>query len=239
MSGSGASMIQRGTSTSIPPTRSRARSGRLCRRVAAVEALLLGLSIGLAAGISPGPLLFLVITSALRDGWRAGALAACAPLVTDLAVVALTLVVLSHLPHQALAALGVVGGLFVVWMGIQTLREAPSASLDSTGATALPPHALRRAATVNILSPHPWVSWSTALGPLTVRTWRGSELGAVALVAGFYVMLIGAKVAVAVLAGSSSHRLSERGYRAALRGAALLLAAAGVALVAEFLPQLV
>jgi len=146
-----------------------------------VEALLLGLSIGLAAGISPGPLLFLVV--------------------------------LSHLPHQALAALGVVGGLFVVWMGIQTLREAPSASLDPTGATALPPHALRRAATVNILSPHPWVSWSTVLGPLTVRTWRGSELGAVALVAGFYVMLIGAKVAVAVLVGR--------------------------ALVAEFLPQLV
>ena len=37
-----------------------------------MEALILGATIGLAAGISPGPLLFLTITPALRSGSRAG-----------------------------------------------------------------------------------------------------------------------------------------------------------------------
>lgn len=204
-----------------------------------MEALLLGLGIGFAAGISPGPLLFLVITSALRGGWRAGALAACAPLVTDLLVVAGTLLVLDHLPHRALAVLGVVGGFVVAWTGVQTYREATRASL-ARGRELAPPaaHALRRAATVNLLSPHPWISWATALGPLTLHTWRGGHGAAVALVAGFYVTLVGAKVAVAVLAGGTGHRLGDRGYRLALRLAAVLLVAAGAALAVEFAPQL-
>ena len=36
-----------------------------------MDALVLGLTIGLAAGVSPGPLLLLVIIQTLRSGWRA------------------------------------------------------------------------------------------------------------------------------------------------------------------------
>ena len=52
-----------------------------------MDALILGATIGLAAGISPGPLLFLTITSALRSGARAGVIVACAPLLSDIVVV--------------------------------------------------------------------------------------------------------------------------------------------------------
>jgi threonine/homoserine/homoserine lactone efflux protein len=105
-----------------------------------VDALFLGLTIGLAAGVSPGPLLVLVITSTLRSGWRAGALAACAPLLSDAIVVGGVLLVLDRLPERSLSVLGVVGG---------------------------PSPALRQAALVNVFSPHPWLTWATALGPLT------------------------------------------------------------------------
>ena len=43
-----------------------------------IAALLLGISYGFAAGISPGPLLALVITQTLKRGWRAGNLIALA-----------------------------------------------------------------------------------------------------------------------------------------------------------------
>src|SRR5689334_17746766 len=48
-------------------------------RVAAVEMVAVGLALGLAAGVSPGPLMVLVITQALRGGWRAGVVTAAAP----------------------------------------------------------------------------------------------------------------------------------------------------------------
>jgi threonine/homoserine/homoserine lactone efflux protein len=201
-----------------------------------VDGLVLGLTIGFTAGISPGPLLFLTITSALRSGARAGVIVACAPLVSDLAVVTLTLLVLGQLPSTALSVIGVVGGLFMGWLGVRTWIEARTASLSQ--ARAQPPpstfRALREGALVNLLSPHPWVAWATALGPLTLAAWRDEPAGAVVFVAGFYVMLVGAKVAVALLAGQGRQRLGDRGYRIALRAAGVLLAASGVALVVEF-----
>lgn len=205
-----------------------------------MEALLLGLTIGFAAGVSPGPLLFLTITSSLRSGTRAGVLVALAPLLTDALIVGLVLVVLDRLPGWTLAALGVVGGLFVVWTGVQTLREARTAGLSAAreGEAAGALEALRRGAVVNFLSPHPWITWATALGPLTVSTWRESAPSGVALVGGFYVMLVGSKVAIAVLVGRARHRLSDRGYRRALVLAGALLLVAGVVLLVEFTPQL-
>ncbi|HET8614449.1 MAG TPA: LysE family translocator [Actinomycetales bacterium] len=206
-----------------------------------MEALAVGLTIGLAAGISPGPLLVLVITSSLKSGWRAGALAACGPLLSDVFIVGTTLLVLDHLPHRTLPALGVVGAAFIVWTGAQTIREARDATLSPDGtARALTPFAAwRQAATVNVLSPHPWVAWATALGPLVVSTWRDSHPSAIWLVAGFYVTLVGAKIAVAALVAGGRRHLHDTGYRRALVASGVLLVLAGVALAVEFAPQLV
>jgi threonine/homoserine/homoserine lactone efflux protein len=201
-----------------------------------VDGLILGATIGLTAGISPGPLLFLTITSALRSGARAGVIVACAPLVSDLVVVTLTLLVLGQLPDVALSVIGVVGGLFMGWLGVRTWVEARTASLSQAREESSPPtwRALRQGAVVNALSPHPWVAWATALGPLTLAAWRDQPAGAVVFVAAFYVMLVGAKVVIALLAGQGRQRLSDPGYRTALRVAGLLLVASGVALLVEF-----
>jgi threonine/homoserine/homoserine lactone efflux protein len=200
-----------------------------------LDGLILGATIGLTAGISPGPLLFLTITSALRSGARAGVIVACAPLVSDVVVVGLTLLVLGQLAEETLAVVGVVGGLFMAWLGWRTWVEARTASLSGARAADQPStlRALREGTVVNLLSPHPWVAWTTALGPLTVAAWRDQPTGAVVFVAGFYVMLIGAKIAIALLAGQGHQRLGDRGYRTALRVAAVLLGLSGIALVVE------
>src|SRR5690606_40679233 len=52
-----------------------------------LAALTSGLGMGLAAGVSPGPLLVLVVTSTLRGGLRNGIAVAAAPLLSDLVVV--------------------------------------------------------------------------------------------------------------------------------------------------------
>jgi threonine/homoserine/homoserine lactone efflux protein len=246
-----------------------------------VDALGWGLALGLAASISPGPLLVLVVTSALRSGWRSGVLTACAPLLSDAVVVTVTLLLLDRLPVRALGVLGVVGAVFVVHSGVQTIREARSASLatpaapppadgpaspdsphapqDSPLASPEPPRAsqgspprgtlnsilppgsdnsgslaLRRAVLVNLLSPHPWIAWATALGPLTITTWRASAVSGAALVIGFYLTLIGGKVVIALLVARGRRRLGDTGYRRALTAAGALLVLAGLAMGVEF-----
>ena len=55
----------------------------------------IGIGLGLAAGISPGPLLTLVISTTLERGFRAGTRIAIAPLITDAPIIVVTLLILS------------------------------------------------------------------------------------------------------------------------------------------------
>ena len=202
-----------------------------------MELILVGLAIGLAAGISPGPLMVLVVTQTLRSGWRAGLLTAAAPLITDAVVILGVVLVLRALPTWALPVMGVLGGAFVIWSGIESWREARSGHVTTGSDTGSTLEALRRASIVNLLSPHPWLTWATVLGPLTLSAWHRSPTAGVALVVGFYVSLVGAKAIVAALTAGGRSRLTEAGYRRAMRAGAVLLVVAGIALIAEFLPQ--
>ena len=94
-----------------------------------MEALLVGLSLGAAAGISPGPLLVLVVTSSLRGGWPAGVLAAAAPLVSDAVIVTGTLLVLDRLPDATLAYIACARGC-----GVMTAAPLTNASANAAWA---------------------------------------------------------------------------------------------------------
>ncbi len=111
---------------------------------------LFGLTIGWAAGISPGPLNLLVVQSALRSGTAAGAMVAIAPLITDAPIVALSLLVASTVPAGVLTALSTAGGLYLIWLGIAEWRSSGEPILD-----AAPGSHLRRGVVANLLSPHP------------------------------------------------------------------------------------
>lgn len=204
-----------------------------------MDPFLIGLALGIGAGVSPGPLFVLVVTSALRSGWRAGALAALAPVVSDLVVVAGVLLVLDLLPDRALPVLAVAGGLFLLWTAFVTVRDARTATLEVSAEERRRAgrQALWQAGLLNLLSPHPWLFWATVLGPLAVSTWRTSTIGAVLLVGAFYIGIVGAKVLLAVVVAGGRRWLTDRSYRRLLVIAGLLLAAVGVLVLVEFLPQ--
>lgn len=195
-----------------------------------MNALLLGLSLGLGAGLAPGPLLALVIRSTLQEGVSAGVRVAFSPLLTDLPIIVLALVLAGSLPDRALAGLGVVGGAFVIWLGVEALRESPAPAELERGAAAAQRQILRGALT-NALSPHPWVFWITVGAPILAQ--HGTGGGAAFLVA-FYGLLIGTKVAVAVILHAGRDRLARgRGFAVVLRASALLLLGTGVVLLLD------
>lgn len=192
--------------------------------------LAVGLSLGLGAGLAPGPLLALVIRSTLQHGRAAGVRAACGPLVTDLPIIVLALSLAVSLPTNVLGGLGVVGGGFVVWLGVEALRETPD-PMEASTQVPVPRRDLLQAALVNALSPHPWLFWITVGAPVLGQAGAG---GGALFLGGFYLLLIGTKAAIAVALGSHRERLLRgRGYTLALRGSALLLVATGIVLVVE------
>lgn len=201
-----------------------------------MSALLLGLSLGFASGISPGPMLVLVLTTALQWGARHGVAVAAAPLLSDLPIVAVSLLTLGRMPGRVVSGMGIVGGLFIVALGVQAMRDSRTATLTPDPGTT-PPSAwsgLRKGAAVNLMNPHPWLAWITAFGPLTLTTWRDSRPAAVALLVGFYAALVGAKALIAILVGGGRHLLTPPRYRVAVLLSGVALAALGVVMVVEF-----
>jgi threonine/homoserine/homoserine lactone efflux protein len=97
-----------------------------------------GFTLGIGAGIVPGPLLTLVITRTLAGGFRAGQRVAIAPLLTDAPIILISVLLFRALPPWLETALTVVGGCFVIYMGIETLRSARNFRLVELAETTLP-----------------------------------------------------------------------------------------------------
>ena len=198
--------------------------------LAPVEELLLGAGIGLAAGVSPGPLLSLVVANTLERGFGAGARVALAPLLTDAPIIALTVLAVDALPSPAVRGLAAAGGLYLVFLAAQILRRAPTARVAGSEVTASR-RDLWQGVVANTLSPHPWLFWLGAGAPLLNDAWRRAPARGVAFLAGFYGLLVGTKVLLARVVATSRRRLSPRWYPASLAAAGALLAAVGVLLL--------
>jgi threonine/homoserine/homoserine lactone efflux protein len=194
--------------------------------------LLAGLSLGFAAGISPGPLLTLVITRTLERGLGAGLRVAVAPLLTDLPIIVVALTFFAVLPPLLESALAIVGAIFVLYLAWETLRSARHAQL--TAATPEPAAAsadLWRGMLVNFLSPHPWLFWIGVAAPLLTGAWQTSAWAAIGFLAGFYALLVGSKVLVALGVAGGRRFLDDAWYRRLLVASGLLLAFFGFTLL--------
>lgn len=203
--------------------------------------LFAGVSLGMAAGVSPGPLMTLVITRTLARGFGAGLRVAIAPLLTDLPIIVISLLFFSMLPPLLETILTVTGGRFVLYLAWETLSEARHATLiDSHGtAPAAASDDIWRGVLVNFLSPHPWLFWMTVAAPILMNAWQTSALAALGFLVGFYGLLVGGKVLLALAVAGGRRFLTDAWYRRLLAASGLLLAIFGLLLLWQVVAPLV
>ncbi|MCP4709528.1 MAG: LysE family transporter [Planctomycetes bacterium] len=185
--------------------------------------LVSGVVFGAVAGVSPGPLLALVISETVRHSKKEGILVAAAPLVTDAPIVALSLLVLAKLSSSdvILAVISLAGAGFIGYLAWESLKvKGMEVDLQQVKA-----HSLRKGLLTNVLSPHPYIFWGTIGAPTVLAAWRTSRAAAVLWIAGFYLLLVGSKVAIALMVDKSKGFLKSAGYVWVIRilGVALLI----------------
>jgi threonine/homoserine/homoserine lactone efflux protein len=163
------------------------------------------------------------MTSTLRRGFGAGVRVAVAPLLTDAPIIALTVAVVSTIPEAGVRAIAIAGGLALVAMGIWEIVRARYNAVE-TGEQSGGSDDVLRGVIVNGLSPHPWLFWIGVGAPLLVAAWRATPGRALAYLAGFYITIIGSKVAIAAVVAAGRQRLStEWRYRLLVAGGSLLV----------------
>ncbi|HKL83621.1 MAG TPA: LysE family transporter [Desulfobacter sp.] len=183
--------------------------------------LFMGMVLGLSAGLSPGPLLALVISETIRLGIGAGIRVAMAPLISDIPVLIISFVLVSYLSGSD-AVLGVIslaGAGLILKMGISSIQttgqmpQAPGRASES----------LMKGVLVNILSPHPYLFWITVGTPLVSKAWQVHPGGAIGFVAGFYLLLVGSKLFLAFVVARTRSFLTGGAYIWTMRLLGLLL----------------
>lgn len=151
-------------------------------------------SLGLSASLLPGPLQTYLIQLTLSLGWRRSLIAVLSPLIADIPVIVLMVFILSQFPADITRYLQIVGGFFVLWLAWGTWRQLRAGVLLGAGSGTLdmtPKQVLVRMIGVNLLSPGPYIFWSTVNGPLLIQGLQQSVFHALGFLVGFYGTFLG------------------------------------------------
>jgi len=171
--------------------------------------LISGLLLGFVAGVAPGPLLALVVSQTLTYGVTEGVKVAVAPLITDVPIVLAALLLGSALASQPipLGLLSLTGAGYISYLAWESFTIKLDESPPDKAAKSLTKGIL-----ANFLNPHPYLFWMTVGTPLLLKTWENGPGGAIFWLFGFYLMLVGSKMGIALLTGYSRQFLHGRGY---------------------------
>lgn len=203
------------------------------------ESLLAATAFGLSGGLSPGPLLALVVGETVAHGRKAGLAVAAAPLLTDGPIIAAAIFLLGRIENSepALGIVSLAGGAVLASLGIAGLRGSDP-EIDENAAAPRVWGSLGKGVAVNLLNPSPYLFWLTVGTPLLLRADDSGRWTAVAFLAVFYLGLVGSKALLAVLVARSRSILRGRGYLWANRILAIVLLAYSALFIREGIVRL-
>ena len=169
-----------------------------------------GFIFGLAAGISPGPLLTLVISETLLHSKKEGIRVAAAPIITDLPIIIISIFILSRLSDITiiLGLISISGSLYILYLAYESIT-VKSVKLNTQ---AIKSYSLRKGIIANVLNPHPYLFWALIGAPTVVKAYYINKLFPFSFIIVFYFMLIGSKVFVAVITEKTKSILNNKFY---------------------------
>jgi threonine/homoserine/homoserine lactone efflux protein len=187
--------------------------------------LVSGAVFGLAAGAQPGPFLAYLAALTLKHGLRRSLPAVLAPLLSDGLIVAVTLLILTHVPSSFIRVLHLLGGAFLLYLAWEIWQSWQRYDPEAVSASRVT--GLLKAMAVNLLNPNPYLGWSLVLGPLVLKGWHQNPRYGAAVVAGFYFALMASTIGVLLLFEFARSR-GTRAIRVLMAASAVALAVLGV-----------
>ena len=172
--------------------------------------LIAGITLGIYAGLVPGPLLVLLISQTLKHGHREGVKVAFSPLITDIPIIIVSLILLSFVAgyNLILGIISIFGGLYIFYLAYESFKtKGLPGDVDIEK-----PNSLKKGVTINFLNPSPYLFWITVGGPLIITTYTGNIFSPLVFIVSFYAFLVGSKIVLAFAAGKSRDLLTGRPY---------------------------
>ena len=185
--------------------------------------ILSGFILGITAGISPGPLLTLVISETLKNNRVAGIKVAIAPLITDGPIILVSLFLLTKLSNLniLLGFISLFGAGFLAYLGYESIIIKNV----KTNFKKINKQSLNRGIITNALSPHPYLFYLSIGGPLMIKALGINIFALLSFIGSFLILLVGSKIVIALIVEKSRTFLKSKIYIYTLKllGFALLV----------------
>lgn len=181
---------------------------------------MLGLALGITAGLSPGPLMAFLISQTLKYGGREGLKISVVPLLTDAPVILASVFILDKLSgfRTVLGVISLAGAAYISFLAYKNI------TVDA-GRVYRPdvPGSLKKGIVTNLLNPHPYLFWMTIGGPVIAGA--GGVGRGMVFIAGFYIFLVGSKLVLTAVVCRTKKFIRGGIYTAAVRILGLMLLA--------------
>lgn len=180
-----------------------------------------GVVFGLSGGLTPGPLLVLVISETLRHGRGAGIRVGLAPLLTDFPIILAAWLVLTRLQDSrpVLGVIALAGSAYLAYLGWESVRYRGT----DRATQPLKQNPWIKGVTANLLNPSPYLFWFTVGVPTLIKAASHAWHPAVLFTASFYICLVGAKLALAFATDRSRAVLRSHYFVWIIRGLGIFL----------------
>ena len=187
----------------------------------ASELLFSGVILGLVQGLTPGPLVTLVISETLKFGKAEGFKVAVSPLVTDSAIVLFAVFILSTLQGYGviLGIISVFGACYLIYLGLENIRMRTRALEVSI----MKREAFKRGIITNFLNPHTYLFWLLVGGPIIIRNIETNASTVPFFLFGFYCLLIGSEMSIALIVDKSKQFIKSTYYSRVIQLLGLIL----------------
>ncbi|MDO8553777.1 MAG: LysE family transporter [Candidatus Micrarchaeota archaeon] len=171
-----------------------------------------GILFGLTAGISPGPLITMVISETIKKGKTAGITASVAPLITDIPIIAVAVFLLSRVSNLNvfLGIMSILGAAFITYLAFEslTIKNMEMKQSESKNSN----DSLKKGILTNLLSPHPYVFYFSVGGPLIVKSLAEGILPSLLFITFFLGCLVGSKIVIVLMVDKSKKFLTSKMY---------------------------
>ncbi len=188
--------------------------------------ILTGLILGITAGVSPGPLMAVLISETMKGNIKNGLIISIIPVVTDIPLIFATVFMLKKFQNFPLLFnfLYVVGGLTLIYFGVKDLAvKKISLKYELSKFSSF-----KKGVITNLLNPHPYIFWIFIGVPFIIE---GSVYQMVSFVFSFFSGIVGSKILIALTVEKGKSFLENEKYIYIVRISGIVLIIFGILLI--------
>ena len=188
-----------------------------------IKDIITGFIFGVSAGLSPGPLMALLISETLQGHRKNGILVSVSPIITDVPILLISLFILDKISEvkHLISFVYFLGALILFYFGYKNLRiKHFQLDTDLTGS-------LKKGVILNILNPYTYLFWFF-IGAPYVR--EAGFIGGILFTVFFFIGITGSMMLIAVFTEKLKKFIESRYYIYLLRFIGVLFIALGIML---------